>query len=132
MLIRGTTHRIFSILRVPVASANKMPLHPDVFSKLLISTMRTIQLGEASSGRIGAAMPDVTYVTSSALLQDGLEYTISVYQSSVGFFAFWECQTCGKQSNATAPVPDRDAAINSCRMLIDQHHARYHSVVVQR
>jgi hypothetical protein len=71
-------------------------------------------------------MPDVTFITSRALLQDGIEYTISVYQSAAGFFAFGDCKKCNREGNTTAPVPDRDDAINACKMLIDQHHAKHH------
>jgi hypothetical protein len=73
-------------------------------------------------------MPDVTFITSRALLQDSIEYTISVYKSTAGFFAFGDCKKCNREGSASSPVPDRDSAISACQVLIDQHHARHHAV----
>jgi hypothetical protein len=69
----------------------------------------------------------VSFVTSKVLSQDGIDYTIGVYRNSVGVFAIWDCKACDREGQGTEPMPEVDSAINACRVLIDQHHARHHS-----
>lgn len=72
-------------------------------------------------------MPDPLLVTSNVLDQDGIEYAISVYHKVTGYFAIWKCNTCNREGVGTSSLPDQDAAINACRVLIAQHHAEHHS-----
>lgn len=72
-------------------------------------------------------MSDVTFITSRALTQDSIEYTISVYRSSAGFFAFGDCRKCNREGNTTKVAQDSDAAISACEVLIDKHHTQHHS-----
>ncbi|HEY2827185.1 MAG TPA: hypothetical protein VGJ04_06255, partial [Pirellulales bacterium] len=70
-------------------------------------------------------MSDLAFVVSKAMDRDGIEYTISVYQSYAGLAAFWECTKCANQDGPSMPVLDRDDAIEKCRVLIEQHHAQH-------
>ncbi len=71
-------------------------------------------------------MSDVTFVTSRVIAMDGVAYTISVYHKAEGFYAFWECLNCGRQSAPGEPSPDRDGVIARCEELIAQHHKEQH------
>ena len=76
-------------------------------------------------------MQNCIFVTSRALAQDGITYTISVYKTDAGFMAFCDCQSCGSHNLQTQPGKDRESAIKGCEELIRHHHKDHHCPAVK-
>jgi hypothetical protein len=75
-------------------------------------------------------MSDVTFVTSRVIAMDGVNYIISVYRRSDGFFAFWGCQYCPNQDTTIVPTDTQEATIEQCEQLIEAHHKQNHRAVL--
>jgi hypothetical protein len=71
-------------------------------------------------------MPELTFVTSRGLAREGINYTLSVFHTSTGYFAIWDCKACDYEGNGMTGLPSCDAAMAAGRVEIEKHHAQRH------
>jgi hypothetical protein len=71
-------------------------------------------------------MSDVEFITSRALTLDDVHYALSIYQSTEGFMAFWECEDRSNSGHRTNAATDCDQAIEECKRAINKYHVRNH------
>jgi hypothetical protein len=60
------------------------------------------------------------------LIQDGVDYVISMHVEPNGFFGNWKCERCGEESTKPVSMPTVDGVVTITKLLLREHHLLKH------